>query len=178
MKNKGICFFATVNDMGRGLESLEEKFDYKYVLTGSFENQEIQSFSSYRDIPNFGISKTGNCALNPFYILVESVNDINIRHVPQKRGGVRYLIDGATNQFYLRFQPACTFESRLLNPGVFHPQENEKSINFYGLFSKHFLKNFEVIKSYRVGSEAAAMLDNGIPLCNSIKAGQAYYLRR
>lgn len=178
MPRKGIYFFATKNDMERGLQLLEGIHNFKYVLTGLFDSPDIHFYSTYRDIPNFGVSLLGDKVLMPTFMIINTDQKVNVREVPQRRGGIKYAIDGRINDLLLFFKPAGEYKEKYLLPGEFAPTDDKASLEMYSLFRTQFIKNFAAIQSYRVGPEAVKMLDSGIPLTPNHKADPKMYLRR
>lgn len=177
MPRKGIFFFATKSDMKIGLQVLESIHDFKYVLTGLFDSPDIHSYSTHCDIPNFGISLLGDKVHMPTFMIMDLNQKVNIREVPQRKGGTKYAIDGRINQLLMFFKPAGEYKKKYLIPGEFAPTEDKSSLEMYSSFRHHFIKGFAVIQSYRVGPEAVEMLDRGIPLTPNHKADPIMYLR-
>ncbi len=178
MPRKGIFFYGTKIDMEPGLGRLEEIIEIKYVLAGLFDSPSAVSYATYRDIPDLGISLKGDKVHMPTYMLMHKNESVNIREVPQRRGGVKYAIDGCKNNALLFFKPSGEFKKAFLIPGEFAPGNTESSLEVYSLFRKHFIKGFAAIKSFRVGPEATDMLDRGIPLTPSHRVDPVMYLRR
>lgn len=178
MPGKRIGIFATKNDLESGLKRFEDVRNVKYILRGLFDTQELHEFQTFGEIPNLGISESGSETLAPNYMIMDTDSNINVREVPQRRGGIKYAIDQLENKESLNFKPSGIYENNFLISGEFSPGISEKAIELYEQFRKTFLKGFVVVKSYRVGPEALKLLDEGIPLTRNYKAQSSMYLKR
>jgi len=174
---KGIYFFATKEDMASGLKAIESVVDLKYIRTGLFDSPEIEEYSSFRELPNFGISKTGSPATESNFLLFGKDARVEIREVSQRDGSKKYAIDMLDNPDCLSFRPAGDHNGEYLIPGDFSPGEGPFSERLYPEFRKLFLEGFKSVKSYRVGQNALEKLESGVPLTPTIKADPEYYLR-
>ena len=91
-----IEFFGLKNDIEDVFLCVEEKFDLKYTLTGSFEERKIVQYVSIKEISGLGISLQ-SMSLNNNYIISLGAYNVIVREVPQQKGGIRYLIDSLVN---------------------------------------------------------------------------------
>jgi hypothetical protein len=174
MPSKGIHFFATAQDMAPGLEVLERHWSIKYVLCGLFPTPELHEYRSFRELPGFGISESGEEVGMPTYLIVSGEQAVTIRNVPQRRGGELYKVDNRVNPYLLGFAPAGEYRSSFLIPGTFAPGE----LAFYEWFRKIFSGRWAAIDGYRVGPEAARRLDAGGALTSHWGAPADYWLKR
>src|SRR5690606_12163804 len=119
--------------MASGLEVLEETLDFKYIVPGLFDAPDVIEYSSYRELPNFGISEKGSVEQMPRYQLVPVDAEVTPKEIPQRRCGVKYKVDSG---ICLYFKPPGTYQDSFLIPGEFSPGEGEFSSNMYKLFRK------------------------------------------
>lgn len=73
MPRKGIFLFATKSDMVPGLEILEDALEFKYIVPGLFDSSEVIEYSSYKELPNFGVSEKGSVEIMPRYHLFQLI---------------------------------------------------------------------------------------------------------
>jgi hypothetical protein len=155
------AFYATAGDMEPALTEIE-RASIEYVQCGMFLSREVIRYSSATATPNFGKS-TGRAAEHD-YLVVPRDALIDVREVPQRRGGVRYFIDSSTNHGVV-FRPGG-----LATPGGRIKEEclvagtigtawtDDVSLSIWMLFSKFFFTGFVKIGAYRVGPEAMRLL--------------------
>ena len=173
MPAKQMNFYATYGDIGNVLEEFEAAEDVVYVLTGLFDSDVPQVFNSYRAINSLSVAADGDANRVPGYLIVRkaSRNQVAIRRVPQKSGGVKFAIDQSLNPDSLYFQSGGAFSDKIIVPGkigITHVTTISSSL--YGSLSRLVTKNFCKVKSYYVGREAYASWQNGMRLGLSLKA--------
>lgn len=174
MPRKGIFLFATESDMVSGLEILEGDLEFKYIVPGLFDSPEVIEYSSYKELPNFGVSEKGSVEQMPRYQLVPIDTEVAAKEIPQRRGGVKFKVE---SDVCLYFKPPGIYQESFLIPGEFSPGEGEFSSNMYKLFRKELTKKYHKINAYSVGPEAYQKLQFGIPLTPSYKAKPEMYLQ-
>lgn len=180
MPAKQTLFYATVEDLHDGLASFEEACAIKYVRTGLFDSPEPIVYMTYRDIENIGLSLDGRIESLPTYLILERDDSIEVKEVPQRRGGVKYSINSRTISSSITFTPSGVYEDECIIYGTITGVDvtDEKSKNLFKLFGKHVLKGFEKIKSFKVSPSAANKLDGGMRLTPNFKADQSMDLCR
>jgi hypothetical protein len=116
------------------------------------------------------VSPSGHRAsLDHDYLVVPSAAPIVVQEVPQRRGGIRYVIDHRENPSVV-FRPGGMFGNDCLIAGeVGTPRTDEASLAIWKLFSKYFFLEFVKIGLYKVGPEALRMLHAGLRLTPDIK---------
>ena len=70
-----IEFFGLNNDIEYVFLCVEDKFNLKYTLTGSFEEKKIIQYASVKEIPNLGVSLP-SIPLNDNYIVSLVVTEL------------------------------------------------------------------------------------------------------
>lgn len=180
MPAKQTLFYASVEDLHAGLARFEEACAIKYVRTGLFDDPDPIVYATYRDIENLGLSLDGRIESLRTYLILECDDDIAVKEVPQRRGGVKYSINSRTTPSSITFTPSGVYEDECIIYGTITGVDvtNEKSKNLYKLFGKHVLKGYENIKSFKVSPEAAKMLDSGMRLTPNFKADKSMALCR
>jgi hypothetical protein len=173
-----LSFFATYRDMTLFLELLEEKEQLAYTLSGLFDSPNFSTFRGYTEIPNLGVSASGNRNLDPSYLVSHKGETINLRPVSQRRGGEKFAVDQLVNQTSIVFHPSGLYGGNCLITGqVGTISENPSSIKLYKDFATTIQSRFNKIKSYFVGEEAACLLSNGGRLTSNIKSPLDYDLK-
>jgi hypothetical protein len=169
---KQTLFYATVEDLCEGLSRLEEACAIKYVATGLFDEQRPQTYKTYKEIENFGASLDGRKASLSTYLILEQNEEILIKEVSQRSGGVKYEINTYTVPSSITFTPSGVYQDKCIIYGTVTGVDvkNEKSKRLYKLFDKHVLRDFEKIKSFKVSPGAISWLDQGKRLTPNLKA--------
>jgi hypothetical protein len=163
-------FYATASDMEPGLAKIEQSTPLEYVRAGMFHSKDVARYASALAIPHFGVSQTGRlAAADHNYIVVPKGASIVVQEVPQRRGGIRYVIDHRENPSVV-FRPGGMFGKDCLIAGELGtPRADEVSLAIWKLFSRHFFREFVKIGLYRVGPEALRLLHAGLRLSPDIK---------
>ena len=135
-----------------------------------FHSKDVARYASALAVPHFGVSQTGRlAAADHNYIVVPKGASIVVQDVPQRRGGVRYVIDHRENASVV-FRPGGMFGKDCLIAGELGtPRADEVSLAIWKLFSRHFFREFVKIGLYRVGPEALRLLHAGLRLSPDIK---------
>jgi hypothetical protein len=69
MNRNQILFYATAQDLSRVLSSLEAHKDLQYTPAGLFDSKELQTYLSYRDIPDLGRAFHRSAVANRRYLV-------------------------------------------------------------------------------------------------------------
>ena len=161
-------FFATSRDMVELLTRVSLKRDLKFVVSGLFDTQEIQSSTTVSKI---------NSEIN--YLVADHDLFIETRVVPQRKGGEKFAVDQLANQKTVVLRPGGRIEDSCLVAGqIGTASEDPISLQIYKLFLTEIRSQFNKIKSYYVGPEASCLLDEGVRLTTNPKASKVYDLKR
>jgi hypothetical protein len=101
-----------------------------------FKTNDVIRYPSALAIPSFGISPKGQGGTidGHNYLVVPSGASIVVESVPQRRGGVRYVIDHRQNPSVV-FRPGGMFGNDCLIAGeVGTPRTDEVSLSIWRLF--------------------------------------------
>lgn len=179
MKRNQLNFFATKADLESLLRAVESQRQLQYVVAGMFDSPDIVAVSSLLDNPNLGQTTVGDAMQTVCYVVTSREAAIEVRPVPQRRGGIRYAIDQAVNPATITLRPGGAYGNICLLAGQMGTiSEDPSSLNLYRAFSKEARKQFEKIGPYYVGKEAAELLDKGWRLTTGVKSPTLYDLRR
>lgn len=170
-----VHFFATKNDLEPVVEAVESKKSLRYVLMGSFEQPKIEEYRTALDIRGFGLANSGQQVQQNSYLVMDAKIKPQFREVPQRRGGLRYIVDTVANPTAIVFRHGGLFEECCLITGEI---SGEASSDLYPIFAYEIKQHFGKIQSYLVGPEAARLLDQGIRLTANVRASTEFDLRR
>lgn len=177
MENKQILFFATESDIRPIMHDIESSFSVKYYKTGSFENSDHDEINSVDEISDFGIPKFGDWNRNLRLLMVPQNADLVIREVPQRKGGIHYLIDQLENQISISFQFGGIYKDGVLvagNCGTAY--SSEFALEIFNAFSSKLKKEFKKIGTFYVGKVAEEKLNAGWRLVTDEKSPKEYDL--
>lgn len=180
MPAKQILFYATAQDTCSGLARFEDSCSVQYVRTGLFDSPEPTVYETYKEIENIGYSLDGRIESLPAFLVVERCDEVVVREVPQKNGGVKYAVNARTTPSSITFTPSGEYKQECIIYGTVTGVDvtNQKSKNLFKLFGRHVLKSYEKIGSFKVSPGAVQKLDAGFRLTPNLKADQSMDLCR
>src|SRR5947209_8573169 len=116
-KSKSIHFFATKRDLELVLAAAESHRRIKYTQAGMFDSPEITTFTSGLNIANLGFAPSGDSNHEPFWLLTDADEKVEIKVVPQRTGGTRYGIDPGLNPESVVIWPGGVFQNTAIIAG-------------------------------------------------------------
>jgi hypothetical protein len=165
MTRNQLMFYATAQDLGPALSSLEAQKRLQYTLTGSFKENRAQTYLSYVTIPELGQAHHPTAVANPSYLISLQGTQIRAREVPQKAGGVRYFYDQILNEDTVAFSPGGRHNEDVILYGMIGTVSNSvASKNLYNFIAKPFREHFAKVREFFVGPEALSLARGGARL--------------
>lgn len=178
MARNQLSFFATRADLELVLRVLESTRALQFVVAGLFDSAHVQTKDSLLSTPSLGIVKFGDLNHETRYLVANRDLPIQIRTVPQRRGGVKFALDQQANPRSIAFQAGGQLGERCLIAGqVGTASDDQNSLELFRKFSRAFQDQFTKIKSYYVGKEAAELLKKGWRLTSNAKSPALYDLK-
>ena len=178
MATNQLSFFATRADLESVLRTVEAARSLQFVVAGLFDSAEIQSIHSLLKTPSLGIAEFADPNHETRYLVADRDLVIQIREVPQRRGGVKFAIDQQANPRTIGFQAGGQFGEKCLIAGqVGTVSDDQNSLELFRQFFKEFQRQFTRIKSYYIGKEAVELLKNGWRLTSNAKSPSLYDLK-
>ena len=98
MKSKQLFFYGLKEDLVKIFESIELNFDIKYAKVGLFENNPSNLVPSLVSKSDIGIVQHGDWNHNQQYLILPKDEELKIRTVQQKNGGVKFAVDQMINK--------------------------------------------------------------------------------
>jgi hypothetical protein len=177
--SKGIYMYAMRTDYEPVLRAIEAKHRLQYVLTGLFQAPTLKVYRSGLDIENLGIALKGDSGFEPCYMVLDASIKIEIRAIPQRRGGTRYAVDNDLYPSAITFWPGGRYDDKHMIQGeVGTGTDDPDSIALYRLFAREIKKRFTRIRNCWLGPEALQFLDNGGCLTPDVERSPDYCLKR
>jgi hypothetical protein len=175
-----ILFYATAQDLSGVLSSLEAQKDLQYTLAGLFDSKELQTYLSYRDIPDLGRASHRSAVANRQYLVSLKGTALRIRDVPQYSGGVLFAVDLRLNEDSIVLSPGGRYGNDVMLYGMAGtlspPSLTSKEL--YTFVAHGFRQNFKKVREYFVGSEALDLMANGVRLTLDATTPPEYDLKR
>ena len=125
MKRNQTHFFATRADLEPGLEFIESNRQLKYALMRLYKSPDYEAFDSLLEVDRSGLNPTGQHVLGDDYLVVERSNNIRIRSVLQRQGGIHYFVDQEFNPKSICFRPGGIYKERNLISGRIGTASND-----------------------------------------------------
>lgn len=179
MSNKQCLFFITKPDVEVLLREVENTFEIEYYLMGLFDKQSTIHYSSIFNDPEVGFASFGDWNHIDRYLMLPKNIQLNIRNVPQKKGGIKYAIDQMTNPKSLEIKLGGVYKEKdkvIIGGRIGTVSVDPFSLELYNFFSKKIKKEFKKIGSFYVGKDAEDKLDDGWRLVTSIGSPKEYDL--
>jgi hypothetical protein len=169
MSGKQIPFFATTTDLIEVCREIVDELGVKFVECGLFDNPNMVEIFD----PSLLREQTG-------YMVLDAEIILKSRPVEQRKGGVRYAFDPGSNGGHTLIRTGGESNASMLLPGDVALMANAPpdAKRIFSAFDNKLKKSFEKIKTYRVGPEAAALLDKGGRLALAPKSPPEYDLKR
>ncbi len=179
MPKNQLSFFATKGDLESLLRAVESEQPLQFVVAGLFDSPNIQPMESLLGASNLGSVAGGDANHEPAYLVAGRGIPIEVRPVPQRRGGVKYAVDQLANPKTIAFRTGGVFGKTCLIAGdMGTASDDPSSLELFRLFSKQPRHRFTKIKSFYVGREAGELFDKGWRLTANAKAPSLYDLKR
>jgi hypothetical protein len=178
MPTKQILFFATAIDLIEILKNIESKIGIKYYISGLLNENQLTKYTSLvRE--TIGITQFGDNNLCTSYLVINSDNEIKMRHIDQLDGKSKIGIDQRVNPESIYFRPGGQFEAEnSIIEGKIGTISNEKqSSELFNAFSKEFKSRCIKVKGYLVGKDAFEKYKLGWRLTQNVGAPKEYDLQ-
>jgi hypothetical protein len=160
-------FYATAQDLSGVLSSLEAQKNLQYTLAGMFDSKELQTYLSFRDIPDLGRAVHRSAVANQQYLVSLNGTVERIQDVPQHSGGVLFAVSLKLNEDSIVFSPGGRYRDDVLLYGMIgtlSPPPSVASKNLYTFVAKTFRKDFKKVREYFVGPQALDLMASGVRL--------------
>ena len=178
MATNQLSFFATKADLELLLRAIESEQSLQFMTTGLFESSKVEPMQSLVSAPGLGHLFAGDHNQGACYLVASRETSIEVRPVPQRRGGIKYAVDQQANPKTIAFRPSGAFgENCLIDGQVGTIADDPDSLELFQLFSKEIRRQFTKIKGFYVGKEAGELMDKGWRLTANAKSPALYDLK-
>jgi hypothetical protein len=155
-----------------------------------FDTPQMMTYTSCTEIPNLGYAPSGDSNLEPLWLITDADAHVEMKTVPQRRGGTRYGVDPGLNPESVVLWPGGVFEGHMKWRGgefeggaviggqIATAMFNPTSLELMKLFAHEARRQFTRIGSFFVGPEAEQLLDAGYRLTQSIRSPRECDLSR
>lgn len=172
-------FFLVFEDVEELFREIESFIDIRYYKAGLLDNNSIIVYNSIFSLPNLGIAVSGDWNRIDTFLVLKAKTNLNIREVPQKIGGMKYVVDQMSNQKSVEFKLGGIYPSidNVIVAGrVATISEDNDSTELYKIFSTKIKKAFKKIGTFYVGKVAEEKLKSGWRLVTNEKSPREYDL--
>jgi hypothetical protein len=162
-KRNQTHFFATRADLEPVLQLIESNRPLTYALIRLYKTPDYESYDSLLRLDRLGTSSSGQHNLGDDFLIVERNNDIRIRSVIQREGGIHYFVDQEFNPKSICFRPGGIYErNNLVSGRIGTASDDSDSLELYKTFAKAVTKGFKKVGNYKVGPEALILMNQGM----------------
>jgi hypothetical protein len=178
MTGKRVFFFATEQDLQQLITAFEAKARCQYYEEGSFENDIVVSYKSLLDVPRLGTVQHGDWNHATRLLVLPKNVSLVVRPCPQRRGGMRYIIDSAENprSFTLTlggvFQPGV-----LVASGAITSATDEAALGLFGCLAR-LVKKQPRTGVFYLGQQASGYFEQGWRLITNAQSPPEYDLAK
>lgn len=178
--SRSVGFFATRADLEPGLVEVEREQRLKFVpyLDPGPAPPEFRSLLA--DVPDLGQARSGDHNLDHCFVALPVASAVVVRAVPRRGSGVSHVIDidGLTGAVLLRLGGAHS-DRALIAGDVSAIGGGPETAALQRSLGRQLTRGFENVKGWRVGPEAARLLDSGWRLVTiSLRSPSRYDLTR
>jgi hypothetical protein len=178
MKSKQIFIFSEISDIEPIFNEVEDCTKLHYFKTGLLDDSNIPHYDSFLKFPNLGFVSNGDWNHIDSYLAIPCENDVKIRDIPQKSGGIKYAIDQKINNESVLIKLGGIYNENILVAGVISTIcSDEYSLKLFKLISGKIKKRFSKIGSFFVGERAKIRLESGCRLVTNDKSPTEYDLK-
>jgi hypothetical protein len=178
MSRRQLLFYATASDLGSLLSSLETQTKLQYTLMGLFNTDELQTYLSYTDIPDFGRPNHPTAIAGQAYLVALAGTVVQSEEVPQKAGGVRFHVSQKLNDDTVAFLPGGRYGNDVLLYGQIGTiSDSFTSKGLYDRLAKLFRERLAQVQEYLVGPEALDLCKGGVRLTLSASTPSQFDLK-
>ena len=171
-------FFTTFLDIKPILEKFESAADIQYFQAGLFDNQNLKHFNSMIEKSDLGFVQKGDWNYIDRFLIIRKNDLLNIRSIPQKKGGIKYAIDSLANPKSATIKIGGIYKDNILIPGSMGiVSENDFSQYLYKEFSSLIKKECKKIEEFYVGKESEDKLKKGWRLVTNELLSEGFDLK-
>ncbi len=157
-------FHVFPEDIKPIIEEIENEFDIKYYAAGLFDSKEIITYNSLSEDPNLGFARSGDWNDIDEYLIKPKKEVLDIRKVPQRKGGTKYAVDQSINSKSIEIKIGGIYpDKEKVNVAgrVSTISEDPFSKALYKSFSLKIKKRFKRIEAFYIGPKAEEKLKEG-----------------
>ncbi len=176
MRSKQIFFYVLKEDLVKILKSIESNFDIKYAEAGLM-NERVSSIDSLASVEGIGNVDYGDWNHNKKYLLLSKSKSLQIREIPQKKGGIKYAIDQMKNEDSVVFYFGGLYkDDAIIASKIATISNTEFTKNIFKYISNYIKKNFKNVRGFYVSSGSLEKAKNGIRLTTDTNGSLDYDL--
>jgi hypothetical protein len=164
MKSKQTMFFLLLEDITHILQDIEAVVDIRYSKTGLFDSNSIPEYNSIFDTPNPGVTYSGDWNRIDSYLILKKKTPLNIREVPQNKGGIKFAVDQMINLKSIEIKLGGVYQTKqniIVAGRIATISEESDSNELYKLFSTRIKNEFKRIGTFYLGKKAEEKMKAG-----------------
>ena len=172
-------FFASSADLLGVFLRVESRDRFVFTLTGLFTTPQLQMFETGANLPTLHLPAEAQSSSCPTYLITLASSAINVRAVPQIRGGMRYAVDQLENPDSVTLTHGGLHASNVLISGRLATVSTSRTAKrIQSVFANAIASEFSRVQAFWVGPEAYRMLQEGCRLTFNVTASPEYDLER
>ncbi|MCC5875109.1 MAG: hypothetical protein JJU11_02715 [Candidatus Sumerlaeia bacterium] len=174
-----IFHFAARRDLAEVIQVVESNHSLKYVVYGMSDHPEYDVYNSLLDYPMLGTAEGDQYVACTIMNIFPREAEIKLRTVPQRRGGVKYLIDPMENPCSMIIRLGGVYEEGVLIHGETATtySTDDLGTKLFHAFARQIRKRFRKVHEFWVGKEAEELYRKGWRLTQSKHRSTDYDLK-
>lgn len=162
-------FYATKQDLVRGLMLFESQASVRYYLEHLQESKTFTQFNSLLDYPELGFEKKFSTVHANRFLVIPRELSLDIETVPQRNGTTRYNIHQGNNPASAYFTPGGLYQERFLIAGdISNCSSHPAAKKLFQTLCRSVLRGFSHLSFlHHASPEALKLRDTGIKLTDN-----------
>lgn len=179
MSRNKFYVYGTRQDWLNWTKEIESVQKIKYVQVGWFDKPLVTSFGKIADIPELGISKTGNYLTDEGYLVTYNEIEIQIEEI-KGTANKHFAVDSQFNEDSITLRLGGIFSKNakhvIICGEIAANSEFGNAIEIYKKFHSVIRKNTIKIETYLVGKNAYELFSEGYRFTHDYKRDSKYDL--
>ncbi|MBC2844627.1 hypothetical protein [Winogradskyella flava] len=173
--SKKVFFLETKKDLIKLFNFIESSFKIKYIRAGLLDELP-DTKNSLLDKSDLGFVNHKDWNFNERYLILNQNEKLQIRRVPQRKGGIKYAIDQLENinSLVISLGGYNISEDAIIASAISTNYNTQSSSNFFKQLNKFIKTNHMKVDEFYIGNDALDMANKGTRLTEDARMSKDY----
>ncbi len=173
MASDRIKFFVKKKELGELLDRVNIHFNIYYVKSGLFDSNIIEKLSTPITSNYLSSNINGDWVHNERFLILNKLDELIIRDIEQRRGGIKYAIDALKNNNSLLIVLGGEYDNKTIIASEIHySTKSDFTKEFLKVFRNELKKNTTKYSDWYVSNK----IESSTRLTTSIDSPEEYDL--